>query len=417
MKNVYDIRYEKNLIYILPEETGHPEDEGRKGIYRKTAVILYLYYPDTLEKYYGYMDGIPDGIDLYIISSRQDVIDIISEHMERIKKRGVHYILKDNVGRDVSALLVTGREIVKKYEYVCFLHDKKAHMPELEKETEQWIENLWGNLLGCGSVNLILDMLKKQKRLGILAPPEPFGDHFCTWTGSGWGGSFSITKQIADRLGLHTDLTEKKPPITLGTALWFKSRALAKLFDAGFSLDRFDDEKLGNSEYLSYGLERIFAYVAQDAGYETGTVMTRFCAERQIGCFQYSAARLFGEAGEFFPIFNVAELRQYEESVPRILNFAGRNQKLYLYGAGERGKLCFYLLRNANFSPLGYVVSRKDGNAVKTGLPVYELSEVPDLENSGFIITVFRKEARIEIANTLKKHGIMNYIEFWDGAD
>ena len=132
MKNVYDIRYEKNLIYILPEGM----KKSLRIKYTKTAVILYLYYIDTLSFYYTYIDVIPNTIDMYIISSREEVLEAIRTHEGDFANRNVRYILKENRGRDVSALLVTSLEIVKNYQYICFLHDKKAREERFKKDTD-----------------------------------------------------------------------------------------------------------------------------------------------------------------------------------------------------------------------------------------------------------------------------------------
>ena len=100
MKNVYDIRYEKNLTYILSQEQEHPSENTDGGISAKTAVILYLYYIDTLTEYWPYLDGIQEGIDLYIISSREELLEKVREHMSLSGKAQIQYILKENRGRE-----------------------------------------------------------------------------------------------------------------------------------------------------------------------------------------------------------------------------------------------------------------------------------------------------------------------------
>lgn len=163
---------------------------------------------------------------------------------------------------------------------MCFIHDKKEHKPATEKETKLWVENLWGNLIGSSSyIDSILGLLGENERLGILSPPDPIGDHFCTWYGFGWHDSYEITKKLADYLHLEADISEDKPPITIGTALWFKTAALRKLFETGWDYKDFDDHKLDDNNYLSYGIERIFAYVAQDVGFDTGSNDNRICSK------------------------------------------------------------------------------------------------------------------------------------------
>ncbi|MEH2946866.1 rhamnan synthesis F family protein [Lachnospiraceae bacterium 56-18] len=415
MKNVYDIRFEKNLVYIFPVDSLRTTGITQNMIHEKAAVILYLFYIDTLPNYYGYIDGIPDSIDVYIISSKAEVLETVQSCMEQLRRGHIRYILKENTGRDVSALLVAASEIVKKYQYICFVHDKKAHDIKLKDATSLWIENLWENLLGSESyIDNILRRFEENDRLGILAPPDPIGDHFAAWYGFGWYGSFSITKKIAEELELRADLTENRPPITLGTALWFRKEALSKLFDRRWTYDDFNDEGLMSEKYLSYGIERIFAYVAQDAGYDTGTVMTSSYAERQTNYLQYSTSKIFSEIRHFFPFYTVDMIEEYRKSTRKMIEFARKNPCFYLYGAGTLGRFCHYVLREENLLPAGYLVSEEAKREISEGVPVFSIEKVRVGSDMGVIVTVFEKSAREEIKRILKKKKIVNYIEFWE---
>ena len=82
MKNVYDIRYEKNLIYILPSEPDSLSSFGCDERYTNTVIIVYLYYLDTVSVYWSYLDGIPKEIHVCVISSREEVLKEVRRHME-----------------------------------------------------------------------------------------------------------------------------------------------------------------------------------------------------------------------------------------------------------------------------------------------------------------------------------------------
>ncbi|MCI8938515.1 MAG: hypothetical protein HFH12_00770 [Dorea sp.] len=414
MKNVYDIRHEKNLIYILPQaaDTVGQAPNSRKNM--KTAVILYLYYLDTLPVYWPYIDRIPESIDVYIVSSREDVLEAVRQRIT-MSGRQMKYMLKENRGRDVSALLVASADIVKEYKYICFLHDKKARSEAVKEDTDLWIENLWGNLLGGpGCIDSILQLFEGNPRLGILAPPEPIGDHFCTWYGYGWHKSFEITRELAEKLELSADLAIEKPPITIGTALWFKREALQKLFDFGWEYTDFDDSGLNGQHYVSYGVERIFPYVAQDAGFETGTVMTISYAERQTNYIQYSTGILFSEAKHFFPVPCVHDLERYKKNRESMLRFVQNNRDIYLYGAGEMGRFCFFLLSEQNVLPKGYLVSGTEIDTKVCGLPVYSIQDMDSLSGCAVIITVLEERIQKEIVENLREKGIYHYHIFWN---
>ncbi len=410
MKNIYDIRHEKNLIYILPEDV-----KKLPGVdYTKVAVILCLFYIDTLSFYFTYIDSIPDAIDVYIISSREEVLKAIQTHSKQFVNKKVQCILKENRGRDVSALLVTGSEIVKNYQYICFVHDKKAREEKLKKDTDLWIENLWGNLIGSRDyISNILKLFEENGSLGILAPPDPIGDHFATWYGYGWYGSFEITNKLASELKLQADLTIDKPPITIGTALWFRREALEKLFAKGWKYSDFNDDDLKREDYLSYGIERIFAYVAQDAGYDTGTVMRTSYAEKQTNYLQYSTRKIFSEFQHYFPFYSIDMIEAYKKSIGEMIAFAKRIPRFYLYGAGELGRFCHYVLRERNLLPVGYLVSKAGEKKMAEGVPVLVLDEISIGINDGIIITVFERKARDVIRKKLEDQGVYNHMEFW----
>lgn len=115
MKNVYDIKYEKCLSFIFPTKCHHDIPCTGRAKHEQTVIILYLYYEDTLPEYFKYLNDIPDDIHVCIISSRQRVLDCVKEYTYKINKKNEEFVLKENLGRDVSALLITANEIIKKY--------------------------------------------------------------------------------------------------------------------------------------------------------------------------------------------------------------------------------------------------------------------------------------------------------------
>ena len=184
MKNVYDIKYEKCLSFIFPIKCGGDGSTVTQIKHDQTAIILYLYYKDTLAEYFKYIDDIPDDIHVCVISSRQDVLNDVRKYLNEKARKNIELILKENRGRDVTALLIAGKEVIQKYQYVCFIHDKKGHGMVTAAETKLWVENMWGNLIGSGSyIDLILELFERDKKLGVLSPPDPIGDHFARGMG------------------------------------------------------------------------------------------------------------------------------------------------------------------------------------------------------------------------------------------
>ncbi len=411
MKNVYDIKQEKGLCFILANEMKPVRESYSK---RKAAIILYLYYFDTLENYFKYISCIDTGIDVYIVTPLDSVRDKVKDYIKNTQRTNINIIMKPNTGRDISGLLIAAGQVVPDYEYVCFVHDKKEHSAETKDDTTLWVENIWGNLIGgTGYIQQIIELFEQNKELGVLAPPAPIGVHFCTWYGYGWHGSFRTTKNLADRLGLKCDLQETKPPITIGTALWFRTAALEKLFRYAWTYEDFDDVQLAHSDYLSYGVERIFAYVAQDAGYDTGEVMSSEYARKQNLFLQSSLTEIFHSLHAFFPFPTLAEVRKLPANLQGMLEAASAKKNIYLYGAGDAGRFCLSWLRKNGIEPKAFIVSSGKNISDIDKIPVINISDYTDDENNGIIVTVVKETPRVQIENILKERKIDNYFIFW----
>jgi rhamnosyltransferase len=212
-------------------------------------------------------------------------------------------------------------------------------------------------------------------------------------------------------------LNYKKPPLTLGTALWFRTNAIRGLYKVHWDYSDFDDEKLGVSgNYLSYGIERIFPYVAQDAGYDTGEVMTLEYAQLQNSYLHYSVPRLINYASMYYNIpTTIADLEIKQKQVDRLLKFSNRYESVFLYGAGKRGQYCLRLLRkNGIEKEKAFIVSYRPNNEIVEGLRVISVNSVNKCEvlSSGIIITVADKDAQKDIIRNLGELGITNYMIF-----
>ena len=412
MENVRNIRRWNNMYYVLSENV--MDNTMQNILLEDVAVIAHLYYAETLEKYLYYLNEVPAEIPLYIVSSNPDIWESVVAYGK--KRKNVFLLKKKNRGRDISALLVASREITLKYKYLCFVHDKKEKYEYLKKDTELWIRNLWDNTLKSEAyIQNILNLFQQNENIGLLVPPEPIGEYFNAWyMNNGWGRNYEKTKKLAEELKLVCDIDAALPPITLGTAFWCKVDALKKLFERNWKYDDFDEEPLAIDGTISHAIERIFAYVAQDAGYDTGTIMTTSYAAHQMNFLQHSMESAGKLLKEELGVKNIREMHGFSQRKERILEFCGENQYVYLYGAGVRGKGCLQLLRTVGYRPSGFVVS--DGTRKTSeieGLAVKELNEIDNLQGMGIIVCV-GELLKEEIISELEKRGLYNYIVYID---
>lgn len=399
--------YEKELYYILSERT--VEKPLKKDALKNTAVAVYLYYSDTLEKYFEYIKNIPIEIDVHIISANPETWEAIETFVE--SRKNVSFIKKENRGRDVSALLVVFRKIAINYQYFCFIHDKKEKTEFMKQDIDFWVRNLWDNTLKSKSyIQNVLGILECEN-VGLLVPPEPTGEHKSDWYRNVWYDNFEQTKALAEELGLECDIATEKSPITLGTVFWAKTDALKKLLEKEWKYEDFPEEPLPDDGAVSHAIERILAYVAQDAGYDTGIAMCSSYAEKLLLYAKSNLTEAYSLMTQNFGIRNIHQVKHYNEQKHVIENFFQTYDKIYLYGAGLYGKEFLHMLNCLGYRPDGFVVSdgQKKMNTID-GVPVLELKELNPTDNVGIFITV-NYGLQQELETALLKRGFKNYFK------
>ena len=405
MENVYNIRKDKDLYFILPEESMTSNID--LSTYR-IAVFVNLYYEEDMQDYFKRLSVVPEMIDVYVISSK----DTILEAAKLYQERKFYIIQKNNRGRDISALLVAAKEIYFKYEYICFIHDKKAKNERTEKDTLFWIENLWGNMLKTGTyVYNLLDIFSRNEKIGLLVPPEPMGDYNNAWFNvkGAWKDNYDNIKRLAEEFRLDCHISDEYPIITYGSVFWCRTKALEKLFMKNWKYEDFPGEPLADDGTISHAIERVLAYVAQDAGYDTGTVMTCAYAKKMINIAQDGMFKAIGLLKSLLPIQNMDGIDYYY----KIMQFCNRYSKIYLYGAGAVCQKCLATLRVIRVEPEGILVSDPASAPESlSGIPILgiESLEKDNKQNIGIIVSVGKK-LQDEIVGNLRKNGFAgNYL-------
>lgn len=403
MNNVYDIKSAKKLNFILPLECNMKEDILRGS---SVLIVVHLHYLDTIDFYMEYINNIPDEIKLIITASN----DCVKKRLQEIKvskKKKYKIVEKRNRGRDISSFLVACRKDILKYDYICFLHDKKEKGDLQKSDTLKWIRSLWENMIGSKAyINNVLYTLHKNPRLGLLVPPFPISENFSfSLYTDAWQKDFIVTKNLANDMNLQCELDSSKQPITLGTVFWAKVAALKKLFEIEWKYEDFPEEPLNDDGTISHAVERILAYVAQDAGFETGWVMTDRYAAEEFEYTQIVLRKAFQRLNESLDIRNLSELENYEERIEKLLRFINMHECLYIYGAGIRGKRVLSLLKSLQKEPNAFLVSDKSSDLKNIdGIPVYSLSDIELDKECGIIVGVGKKYQDEILFNIRKKN-------------
>ncbi|MGN0432260.1 MAG: rhamnan synthesis F family protein [Lachnospiraceae bacterium] len=276
--NVYDIWEKLNSTYILPLGI-----DSHREISQKVVVVAHLYYEDLFHKSIRYLMNIPVYIDIIITTDSDKKMEILKHECEDTLKNHWIVLKVSSRGREWSSLLIEISEKLERYDIFCFIHDKKSSQMYYSSVGENFNDLLWDNMLASKEyINNTLWLFEENERLGILVPPIVYHGEFWGHAVDFWTICFESTKALAERLQLKCVLNAKKPVLTIGSTFWARVTALKTLLEYPFCLEDFPEEPMEIDGTINHALERILAFVAQDAGYYTGIVMNNCWAESDL---------------------------------------------------------------------------------------------------------------------------------------
>lgn len=251
------------------------------------ALVAHLYYGDLLEESLHYLSQLPDYCDIYITVSR--ALDL-----EKVKKifstlpNSITYLDIENRGRDVSALLVAAREYIKKYDLVCFYHDKKVNQVKpasIGRSFAYFINE--STLHSKAYVDSVISKFEKDEFLGMLSPMPPIHASYFG-IGNGWTFNFENTLFLAKELDLKVPMDPSKVPVApLGTVFWFRPVAFLDLLTKNWHYEDFPLEPNKNDGTILHAIERIYPFCVQNQGYYAGYVQPDFLASMRLNQLSY----------------------------------------------------------------------------------------------------------------------------------
>ena len=204
----------------------------------KIAILVNLYYEDQVSFCRAYLERIPVYIDIFIISSKDEILHEFRE--ERYQK-----VKKENRGRDISALLIAAKDVIFRYQYVCFVHDKREREPDIKEYVNLWRRNLWDNMLQSDIyVYNLIGLLASDSKIGMFVPLPPHGKLSSVWLNGSWGDNYENMRNIADELNVNVDICREDYLISYSTVFWVKTQALHKLYLREWKYSDFPDEPM-----------------------------------------------------------------------------------------------------------------------------------------------------------------------------
>lgn len=377
----------------------------------KVAVIAYLYYEEGLDYYLHLLSNVPEYIDLFLITSNPWVEEKVKSFFSY--REGCSVVLKNNRGRDISALLVSSKEILCNYSYICFLHDKKEKSEDDRYDFTIWTKSMWENLIySKGYINRVIDILAKNE-LGLLVPVLDIGRKKSLSHGNTWFGNYDNTVSLLKRLGCNSNISRDVYPFSIGTMFWCNTKALKKLIDHEWREEDFCEEPMPGDGTISHAIERSFPYVVADAGYEYAAIMTDVFSRDYFNKVNHYLVTSLDIVERAFSVREPKDIYDFDSKIEKLSTFIKDHKSIYLYGAGRMGRVCLStMITFLDYSPDGFIDQNKAGTNYH-GIKVYALEEVAKVEGAGIIISVSTKFSD-EVKHILEDAGIKDYLAIYD---
>lgn len=279
------IKQNLHLNYILSSEHSGYKPDGKR-----IALILHIYYEDLVEYCFKYARSMPDGTDIYIVSSKQQTLDFCKQKAPILEGKNLIYRLKENRGRDVAAYLVTCADVFEKYDLVCCMHDKKSPHVKQVVGREFSYQCFECNLKSREYVENIINTFDKYSHLGILSQPILLFGPFITLPTHVLGRNETIMKELYKMLELKIPF-DRAPVTPFGSMFWIRGNAIKPLFRHKWVYEDFPDEPLPPDGTISHAIERIYPFVVQEAGYMAGWIMPEDFASLYIDNLYHQTSR------------------------------------------------------------------------------------------------------------------------------
>ena len=268
-----------NLVKVIPKNqlSSYYSD-------KKVIVIAHLFYDDIWEYAFNYLKNVPPYIDILVTTDTYEKRDFFEENIANNLENNVKVLKIEARGRDMASLLVGAKDIIKDYDYFCFMHDKKSQGKEFITVGATFRDVLWeNNLASPHYINEIVREFDSHPSLGLIVPPKVYhGTYFFSYINNYWTLCYNEVLNLLEKMDINVKIDRSHPPLSIGNCFWARYDALKPLFDLNWDYEDFPEEPMPADGTVSHALERIHGYVAASEGYYTEFVMTEEFAKAEL---------------------------------------------------------------------------------------------------------------------------------------
>ncbi len=289
-QNMADIKKRLQLNYVISSKYKKPRNNSIK----KIALVLHIYYIELAGFCRKYVDSLPDYVDVFITVPDEKRLKVAKDVFSDIPNK-TEFRITGNIGRDVAPFIVGCRDVIENYELICKVHGKKVYQVTPMSLGESWAYECFENLLGnrCITENIIA-MFENDPRLGIVSPPIPHHGPYYPTIGKGeWGENYKIVEKLAKKLDINVDINRNKEPnAPLGSMFWVRTDALKPLFRHNWKYSDMPKEPIADDNTVLHGIERLYPFSAQEAGYYCADIVSSSYAPVEINSLKFQADEL-----------------------------------------------------------------------------------------------------------------------------
>lgn len=289
-QNMADIKKRLQLNYVISSKYKKPRNNSIK----KIALVLHIYYIELAEFCRKYVESVPDYVDVFITVPDERRLQVAKAVFKDIPNK-TEFRITGNIGRDVAPFIVGCRDVIENYELICKVHGKKVYQVKPMSLGESWAYECFENLLGnrCVTENIIA-LFENDPRLGIVSPPIPHHGPYYPTIGKGeWGENYKIVEKLAKKLNIDVDINrEKEPNAPLGSMFWVRTAALKPLFRHNWKYSDMPKEPIADDNTVLHGIERLYPFSAQEAGYYCADIVSSRYAPVEINSLKFQEDEL-----------------------------------------------------------------------------------------------------------------------------
>lgn len=290
-----------NLNYVLSSQYSNFNSTSKKVI-----VCFHICYENLLEISFNYIKNIPDYIDLFITTSKKELLSKIEEKIARYNIKNVKVDLISKQGKAESAFLVATKNFILDYDYACVVHDEEFNFIRpgcIGKEFNLY--NLEALLGSRQYINNIIELFENNSRIGMLEPINLMYAHYRNLYGNEWGKNYEGTVDFLRKEKIDVPISKKVAPIfPAGGMFWFRPIALKKMIELDLKYTDFPSEPVKTEGSLLQIIRRAYPYFIQEAGFLIGWVSDNKNIENHITNLAYLFRKVSLENKEQFFVSN-----------------------------------------------------------------------------------------------------------------